>query len=284
MKKAGVFLVVAIAIYFSGCSKEPTTFEELFKAGETAYVKEQFPQARNYLSKAIALQTSNKRALYLLGVSYGRDFLLDSAFLYLKRADLLNPNDREINLALYKIAPELKEWQAAITAIAVLTKTGDAQEKYYQELARYSAADSNYASAYYYQKKMMAVDPENQTRYLELASMAHLVELTDTAIAIMDTAIAKFGPKEEFLSNKGVFMIFKGDFTGAEAIFRNLANSSVSNKLFYQLNLANSLASQPQRSKKEEALKLYLTLRDKSSQTLRIDTLITQLKAELGRK
>ncbi len=276
----GLFILAVMA----SCSKEPTSFDELLQAGETAYVKEQFPQARTYLNKAVKLQASHKRALYLLGMSYAKDYLLDSAFFFLKRADLLNPNDREINREIYRIAPDIKEWQAAITAIAVLVKTGDAPEKYYQELATLSSLDSNFASTYYYRQKLIESDPENPTRYLELSSMAHQLEMTDTAIVIMDKAIEKFGPKEEFLSNKGVFMTFKGDFAGAESIFRSLANSSVNNKLFYQLNLANALASQPQRSKKEEALKLYLMLQDKSAQSLRVDSLITQLKSELGTK
>lgn len=283
MKKRIFLFGLFVLFVLASCSKEPTTFEELLQAGETAFVKNQFPQARSYLTKAAALQSSNKRALYLLGLSYGKDYLLDSAFLYLKRADLLYPKDREINKELYRIAPDIKEWQATISAIAVLIKTGDAPEKYYPELITLNSADSNFASAFYYSKKLKEADPENPSHYLQAASYAHLVESTDVAIAILDSAVTKFGSREEFLSNKAVYLIAKRDFEGAEKIFRSLVSSST-NKLVYQSNLANALASQSSRRKKEEALKLYMSLRDKSAQALGVDSLIAQVKKELEQK
>ncbi|MFQ5453043.1 MAG: tetratricopeptide repeat protein, partial [Candidatus Zixiibacteriota bacterium] len=163
MKK--VFSLFIFSIIISGCTQEPETFEELKKAGEKEFIKENYPAARKYFVTALKLKQSDRDILYFLGLSYQREYLLDSAIYYLKRGDLIYPNDREINLAIYPIAVELQEWENALKAISVLVTTGDPIDKYYKQLVELNIKAEHYIISFIYLKKLLEAEPDNPNWY-----------------------------------------------------------------------------------------------------------------------
>ncbi|MEK7774568.1 MAG: hypothetical protein AAB305_01630, partial [Candidatus Zixiibacteriota bacterium] len=135
---AYIFLAFSVLLLLASCTKEPETFEELKAAGIKAYTSQRYDEARTFLTKAAQKKSSDRELLYFLAVCYQRDLILDSAFFYIRRADLLFPNDREIASTLYSIAPQVQEWQAAIDAIETLIYTGDPAPQYFRERALYN--------------------------------------------------------------------------------------------------------------------------------------------------
>jgi tetratricopeptide (TPR) repeat protein len=271
-------------VILAACSKEPRTFEELKNAGQKAFVEERYADARKYLAQAVALKSSDRDALYFLGISYQRDYLYDSALVFLKRADLLHPRDRQINLELYKVCLAMQDWRNATRAISVLASTGDNIENYYAQLVELNFKLENYPVAYLYLRKLHEKEPEVADHYLKLANMAKLLDSNDVAIAMIDSAIARFGQKDELTLNKGMYLSAKREFASAEALFRILvAKDSAS--VPYRINLAHALASQKEAAKKTEALKLYEALVPVVNDTIfKLDSLIGVLKEELRTK
>jgi tetratricopeptide (TPR) repeat protein len=275
-----ILLVGFVLSFLHGCGQKPQTVEQLRQEGEKAFVNKDYSQARAYFSQAVAKKPSDPHLLYLLGISYQRDYLYDSAFYYLKRAAILFPDDRETNLALYEVAKALGEWKSAIQAIHVLIKTGDASEQYDRELAELNLKNKNYQVAYYFYRKLLKREPDNPNHYLVVANLAIELDSADVALRVIDSAIGQFGPIDQFQANKGMYLIAVRKYQESEAIFRSLlAHDSTS--LAYKVNLANALASQDSRVKKEEAYQLYLDLRQKVGPEFKIDSLLQNLEEEL---
>ncbi len=277
-----IFAVLLVGL-LGGCSKEPQTVDELSRAGEEAFDNHEYARARKYLTKAVAQKPSDRHLLYLLGISYQRDFLYDSAYHYLKRLDLLFPDDREVNLRLYKIAKTVKEWKSAIEAIHVLVETGDPGEQYHAELANLNLKIENYKVAYYFYRKLLEVEPNNPNYYLLVANLAAQLDSLNISLAVIDSALERFGDRDEFLMNKGLYLAVKKRYEESEAIFRYLLDKD-SSSLPTKLNLANVLATQDDRAKKREALQLYLQIRPVADEVLRLDSMIVTLRKELNIK
>ncbi len=277
-----MFAVLLVG-FLGGCSKEPQTVDELSRAGEEAFDNHEYAKARKYLTKAVAQKPSDRHLLYLLGVSYQRDFLYDSAFHYLKRFDLLFPDDREVNLRLYEIAKTVREWKSAIKAIQVLVKTGDSTEQYHAELADLNLKIENYKVAYYFYRELLEADPNNPDNYLLVANLATQLDSLDISLAVVDSALERFGDRVEFLVNKGLYLAAMKRYEESEATFRYLLVKD-SSSLPAMLNLANTLATQNDRAKKREALQLYLQLRPVADEVLRLDSIIAALQEELNIK
>jgi tetratricopeptide (TPR) repeat protein len=277
-----MFAVLLVG-FLGGCSKEPQTVDELIRAGEEAFDNHEYARARKYLSKAVAQKSSDRHLLYLLGISYQRDFLYDSAYHYLKRLDLLFPGDREVNLQLYKIAKTVKEWKSAIEAIHVLVETGDAGEQYHAELADLNLKIENYKVAYYFYRKLLEEDPNNPNYYLLVANLAAQIDSLHISLAVIDSALERFGDRDEFLMNKGLYLAVMKRYEESEAVFRYLLDKD-SSSLPTKLNLANALATQDDRTKKIEALQLYLQIRPEVVDVFRLDSLIGALREELNIK
>jgi tetratricopeptide (TPR) repeat protein len=277
-----MFAVLLVG-FLGGCGKEPQTVDELSRAGEKAFYNHEYARARKYLSKAVAQKPSDRHLLFLLGVSYQRDFLYDSAFHYLKRLDLLFPDDREVNLRLYEIAKTVREWKSAIKAIQVLVKTGDPGERYHAELADLNLKIENYKVAYYFYRKLLEEDPNNPDNYLLVANLATQLDSLDVSLAVVDSALERFGDRDEFLVNKGLYLAAMKRYEESEATFRYLLAKDTS-FLPAKLNLAHTLATQNDRAKKREALQLYLQLRPVAGEVLSLDSIITALRKELNIK
>lgn len=277
-----MFAVLLVG-FLGGCSKEPQTVDELSRAGEKAFDNHEYARARKHLTKAVAQKPSDRHLLYLLGISYQRDFLYDSAYHYLKRLDLLFPGDREVNLRLYKIAKTVKEWKSVIKAIHVLVETGDSGEQYHAELADLNLKIENYKVAYYFYRKLLEVEPNNPNYYLLVANLAAQLDSLNISLAVIDSALERFGDRDEFLMNKGLYLAVKKRYEESEAIFRYLLDKD-SSSLPTKLNLANALATQDDRAKKREALQLYLQIRPMADEVLRLDSMIGALRKELNIK
>ncbi len=271
-----------LATIMTGCAKEPKTFQENLAAGKKAYVKQDYKKARDYLGRAVTMNPSERTSLYFLGRAYESDGMYDSAYFYLGRADVLFPNDREINTAIYNVAMNIGEWGAVRKAINVLIQTGDPANAYYVELAHLNVADTNYVLAYRYFRLALQDSLDSPSRWLDVANSAAQIDSLDVAVRVIDSAITKFGPRKEFLMNKGLYLSGKEDYPAAEKIFRQLAEEDTT-QVAYRLNLANTLASQDSRAKKEEAYRIYQQLRSRVGKQFNLDSLTTALGQELGK-
>ncbi|MEK7774496.1 MAG: hypothetical protein AAB305_01250, partial [Candidatus Zixiibacteriota bacterium] len=132
-------------------------------------------------------------------------------------------------------------------------------------------------------EKAKNIDSTNPNRYLELSSAAAGAESLSYAIAILDTAIDKFGVNDRFLSNKGVLLSFQGKYQQSESILRDLVVRHPESSEF-NMNLANTLGSQSETVKKKEALNIYMRMESTTDPAWKVDSLITSLKEELKGK
>lgn len=269
-----LLIIMPLIVFLASCGG-PNSLSEYEEAGKEAYLNEDYARAREYLGKAASMKSSDRDVLYYLGMSYQREFFLDSALFYLKRADLLHPNDREVNEALYPIAAQLKEWDFAIRAIMVMVQTGDPIEQYRERLADLNVKMGNHVVAFIHAKELLKMDSLNPDRYFQLSVLAFKIDSFHVAEDLVDRAVEKFGPNPMFLSSKGMLLTHKGDYVQAEKILRPLleADSSTTNKY----RLANALIDQSTRSKKEEAFRLYLDIKDVVGPELKVDSLLTSL-------
>lgn len=277
-----LLLLTATAILMVACSKEPQTLVELEKAGKNAYLEEDYTTARDYLGRAVTLKSSDRDVLYFLGMSYQREFLLDSALFYLRRADLLHPNDREINTVMYPIAAQLGEWELAARAIMVMVVTGDSIEPYRERLADLNVKMGNIGVAMIHAKELLRLEPDDVERYHQLAFLAYRKDSLDLAIEVINRATERFGEDNQLVLLRGLVFMAQMDFVSAERLLRRAvaADSSATNKM----HLAIALSKQDNRSKKQEAVGLYREIRDFVSPEFKVDSLLFDLELELNRK
>lgn len=275
-----IFLIFSFGILW-GCSKEPQTFDEFIAAGKEAFNRDNFSQAREYLTEAVKLKPSNYDALFFLGLSYSRDYMMDSALAYLKKADIYYKDDREINLELYKVAVTVQDAQTTMNAITVLIKTGDPADYYDEQMADLNAFVGKFNIALYHYKRLLQREPDNLNRYLDLANCAGNADSIELALSTLDSAETKFGIRPEIQLNRGVFLASMEKYIEAEKILRELfISDTLANST--RLSLAHVLGSQDDIVKKKEALKHYTYLSNKFPGTFNLDSLITVLKTELN--
>lgn len=280
MKK---YIIIALLLLsFVACSDKPSGFTALKDAGQKALLKGDFPQARLYLIGALEKKQSDRDVLYFLGIAYQREYYYDSAFFYFRRADLLHPFDREINVSLLRVAKELNEYETALKAIEVLIKTGDSENSHLSDLTEFNLRNDNPYRAFKYMRMTMANDTSNsRDRYLHLSNIAFQIDSFDFAINLLDEAIEKFGPEKEFVINQAIYIGGQGNLVRAEKILRSVMNQ-YPEELSIKLNLANILTRQENNSKKREGLELYKVVLPELSETRVVDSAIAALEIELG--
>jgi tetratricopeptide (TPR) repeat protein len=278
MKKLPWLFMITLII--TACQSELKTVSEYEEAGKKAFFKEDYETARKYLGRAVEMESSNRDILYFLGISYQREYMLDSALFYLKRADLLYPNDREVNVAIYPIAAELQEWEYAIRAIGALIQTGDPIEKYRERLADLNTKEGNLAGAYIHATYLLEAEPDNPERYFQLASLANEIDSFNIAIELMDEAIDKFEENDQFYLTKAIAHGRRGESKIAERILRPLAEADNS-PAQYKYNLAWALSNQDSRQKKLEAYELFQQVVKEIPPDNVMDSIMTVLKDEL---
>jgi len=274
-------LVLMATLIVVGCQGEPETLEELTAAGRKAFGESDYHKSRMYFSQAVLQDASNREILYLLGVSYMKEQMWDSATHFLKRVDILHPKDRETNLNLYESAVRAEDHEIAREALRTIIETGDPEEMYLEDLANLSVQMEDYIWANYYARKLLDLQPDKPNSYVYAANTAAEVGSLSVSMEIINGAIEEFGPKPEFLANKGLFFAAQGKHVESEKVFRQLIalDSTVGN---YRVNLAHSLASQDDPAKKREALDIYVKIREHYPDPTGLDSVVTRLRTDLG--
>lgn len=276
-----ILLPLSAALLILACASEPETFDERLKAGEHAFVSGDYFKARGYLLQALNEKPSDRGLLYLLGLTYSRELMYDSAAFYLGRANTLYPDDREINLGLYDAALNVEDWESARAALRVLVETGDPVESHLETLAELSLQMEDLPWAHYYYGQLLEREQDNPNRWIQVANTAADMGSLFVALELLDSAVGKFGPNETFLSNKGIYYAALKRYPESEDIFRALILAD-STAIAYRINLASALASQDEPQKKREALELYRLAQDVLGADARMDSLIEVLEEEIG--
>lgn len=270
-------LVVSIAV---GCSHKPTTVEELRSAGVKAFLDHNFTVARGYFQKGLAQAPSDKKLLFFTGVCFKREMSYDSAFTYLRKADLLYPKDRDINQELKPVAEITENWGAAISAVSVLIATGDDVNQYYRDLARYSAKNKEPLITIFYQRKLLQQNPDSLIEWTRTAQLALQVDSLDLARSLIDSATARFGPSDDIESLVGMLRAHEKKYDEAERILRGLytkhPNSSID-----KIQLANVLSMSSDRPKIQEAIDLLKSVSTPEKKAYGVDSLEIMLEKQL---
>ncbi len=269
-------ILLILCLLCISCSQEPQSLDDLRSAGKKAFIKADYAAAQKYFGQALLIKSSDKEVLYFLGQTFQKQMQNDSALFYLKRADILHTNDRELNLAIYTSAKIVKDYQNALKAIMVLINTGDAPEKYYYELADYNLRTGSVAVSFYYLKLIWNEGTENPAIYSNLGNVAAQIDSLDFAIKIMEEAIDKFGEEETFMVDLAIYKATVGKLTESENMLRSLLAKSPSSKIA-KFALGNILVIFDSNEKNEEALKIYEELRVEFGNVLSLDSLIIDL-------
>jgi predicted Zn-dependent protease len=278
------FAAVILILLIAGCSSEPQTVEELKKAGTKAFLAEDYTKARTYFLEALGKKPSDKDLLYFAGMSYKRDYVLDSALIYLKKADFLYPDDREINMEVYELATQLGEWRYAERAIRTFIRTGDPESQYYLELSDLAQNMGNRANSFYYlYKQYNEIGLDEPQRFGQLAGAAADIDSIDLAYRILDSAITRFGPSDGFEITRAKILFDDRKLTEAEALLRKLA-AKYPDQPNITLNLANALVNQQLPEKMREALTLYRSIRPSYRDPATIDSIIATVEQGLEDK
>ena len=279
MKRLIILFILGLIAF--GCSSQNKDPEYYLKSGQESFLAGKYRDATNIFLDGLKLSPSNHELLYYTGLSYQKEYMYDSALFYLKKVDLLFPREKEINLAIYQVAPKVEDWENSIKAIKVLIKSGDNEEKYWKDLVQFYGYREMYVNSMHYLRKVIANEPENIEPYLQMCNFSAFAESLEVAQAYNDTAVDKFGYLNELKSNQGTILAFKGEFKKAEKIFRELFNLDTTN-IYFKTNLASSLSEQNILSKKEEALKLFEEVKLQSSaNSTQLDSIINNLKEEI---
>ncbi|RKX22692.1 MAG: hypothetical protein DRP35_01300 [Candidatus Zixiibacteriota bacterium] len=276
-----IIILFIFSLIGFGCSSQNKDSEYYLKSGQKSFLAGKYSEATNFFLDGLKHSPSNHELLYYTGLSYQKEYMYDSSLFYLKKVDLLFPHEREINLAIYQVAPKVKDWENSIKAIKVLIKSGDKEEKYWKDFIQYYGNREMYVNSMYYLRKVIPKEPENIEPYLQMCNFSALAESLETAQAYNDTAVDKFGYLDELKSNQGTILAFRGELKKAEKIFRELFNLDTTN-IYYKTNLASTLSEQKNISKKKEALKLFEEVRlQTSANSLQLDSIVNNLKKEI---
>ncbi|MCK4857047.1 MAG: hypothetical protein KAT58_03670 [candidate division Zixibacteria bacterium] len=280
MKITIFILGLLAAAVLAGCGSGDS-IEELLKTGNEAFEERDYAEARECYLRGLEIDNKNRDLLLACGKAYRQDYMLDSAIYYFKRADLMQRNDREINEQIREVAKSLGDWQNAIDAIETLARLDGTKEPYHVELADLRLKNNQPGRAYYHARRALLASPDLPGLYVQTSSMAAKYDSTEVAIEILDSAIVKFGPKDQFVVNRAMLLAYSGNLGEAEVALRSVISQSENQPPALKMNLANILAAQPQRAKKEEALLLYEEIRDVMSHDFPIDSLMQVIRDEL---
>jgi tetratricopeptide (TPR) repeat protein len=272
-----IFCILTV-ILAAGCAGEPESVEELRKAGTEAFLDADYARAREYFLKAISRKPSDQQLLYFTGLAYKRDYLMDSALFYLKRADYLHPDNRELNHELYTVAIAVGEWEYAKEALMTLIRTGDPVEMHYAALADVWNKMGSWGNVFHYLRKMYReVGIEEKGQFLLLAGVAAQGDSIALANEVLDSIETRFGPGEDLSFVESKVRFFEGDWAAAETLLRELVAMN-EGAVEYKINLANALANQDSEEKKREALELFMAARPYAPNPEEVDSSIARLE------
>ncbi len=273
-------ILLLLTFFCLSCTKAPQTFKELQTAGQNAFIEGDYSSAKQYLNKALQIKPSDRDALYYLGQTFQKLHNDDSAVYYFKRADILFPNNRELNLAIYKSANTINDYENTIKAINVLIKTGDAPEPYYLELANLNLKNGNIIVSFQLLRKIWENGTDSPGIYLGLGNVAVQVDSVDFAIKIIKEAIEKFGEKEQFVNDLAIYLVEAHELPKAEKLLRNYLDK-YPNAQNLRRKLAKTLSLYDTKDKTEESLKLYKKIRQVYGGSNELDSIIVVLQQKL---
>lgn len=280
MKKSLLALSIIFVLGLFACSGERTDLESLRAAGKKAFVDQQYLEARRLFNKALLKAPSDPEILYFNGLAYKRDYIYDSALIFIKRADLARPGNSEYNREILDLAERTENWEYALRAISVLTKNGEPVQNYHTRLAEYTARNKQPLLALYWQRKVMETDTTNVDEMFRLISIALTVDSLPLAEELLATAERRFGPSDPLSANRAMLLIHQKKYLEAVQTFRSLVAKDSAN-FGYRLNLANALSMMPARNNKQEALSIYRSIPPEMSAQFKVDSLIIALEKEL---
>ena len=281
IKTIGLISLLTFAAFLGGCSS-PETVEELRAAGKKAYLDEKYGEAREYFLKGLAQKPSDKDLLYFLASSYQKDSMYDSALFYLQRSNLLFPGERETNYRIYKIALMLEEWDAAISAVNAMAEIDGNVDRHAGELMMLWASNGSPINALYWGRRAIEHDPDQIQWYLGVAQNAVPCDSIEVGLAAIDSALNRFDStyRDELLIQKGVLLVEAERPAEAEEIFRPYVEANPQS-VRYRHYLANALAGQPGREKKEEALTLFKEIQPAVGEEAQVDSVMAWLEETL---
>jgi tetratricopeptide (TPR) repeat protein len=246
-----------------------------------AFNAKKFMEATRYFREGLKANQSDRDFLYYLGVSYAEMSMFDSAMIYIRRAKVLYPRDRDVNKELVQLCPRFKDYDCALRAIAVLVATGDNEKMYWPQLAEFNYQVGNYILAVQYYKQALADNPNIRNYYLLLSIVLGQMGKNQEAIDYLQKSIDRFGPSEESYANMGTLYINLHQYKKAEENFRSSLALNPDN-ISVWINLANILSMSDDRAKKREALEIYKKYRSRTPKMYNLDSLIPALEEELG--
>ncbi len=277
MKNNLIKLVIA-SIVFTSCAKEKTA-EEYAALADKSYAAGDYYEARKYLTEAIKLKPTDKNLIIQFSQVYTAQNMFDSAFANLSRADKLYPQDREINRLLHEVSVKTGNWNAALQTQLILAQSGDSLGLYLRRIGEYALKDSSGHVAYYYYGKLVELEPESLSHYLNQAEGGLISGELQNAIEVLKEANKRFGDLPEIFSPLGRLYGVMGNLSDAEKIYRLLVKKDSSP--VNQLQLATVLALQDKRPKKEEAYAMFKKLRLETENFSRVDSILKSLENEL---
>ncbi|PWB74682.1 hypothetical protein C3F09_03650 [candidate division GN15 bacterium] len=280
MKKLILMLLVPALCGWIACSGGKTDLESLRAAGKKAFSDRNYPEARTLFNKALLLAPSDPEILYFNGLAYKRDYLYDSALIFIKRADLVRPGNSEYNREILDLAQQTENWEYALRAISVLVKNGEPVQNYYTKLAELTARNKQPVLALYWQRKVVEQDTTNLDELFRAISVALTIDSLTAAEQFLNTAERRFGPSDPLTANRGMLLIHQKKYPQAIALFRTLVAKDTANYGF-RLNLANALSMMPERADRQEALNIYKTIPTEFGSQFKVDSLIISLEKEL---
>lgn len=279
MNFRAILFLGSLALVCYACGAD--SIEKLRANGKKYYERGDYEEARKRFVEALAQKPSDQDLLFYAGLAYQKDFMYDSAIYYLKRADILNPNNREINESIYEVSRKLADYANTISAIDVLAETGDGYDRYFEELAFLYDKENKPGQSFYWARKAVVRGTDDPEIYMMAAGRAADYDSISVALGMLDSAIIKWPDDPRFPGIKALVLYHDGKLTQAEMILRPLAEQSPPGMENYRLSLAQVLASQSSKAKKREALGILEKLQPIMPPGSDVDTMIAELRKEL---
>jgi len=281
MERRTLCILAMMLALLAACGGD--SVEKLRTEGKEYYEEGNYGEARKRFVAALAQTPGDQDLLFHAGLAYQRDYMYDSAIYYLKRADILNPNNREINEKIYEVANKLADYPNVFSAITVLAETGDGYDRYYEELSSLFDKQNEPGKAFYWARKATARGTDDAEIYLTAARRAADYDSTEVALALLDTAMTKWPDDPRFPGIKGLVYYHTGKLLAAEMILRPLAESAPPGVESFRFDLARVLVDQDSRAKKQEGLAMLEKLQPLMPPGNPIDSVIADVRRQLGR-
>lgn len=268
------------ALLFS-CGPKDNGFEDI-RAEGLAYVGSgEDAKALEKLSQALLLNPADRQTLYFLGIVYGNLGEVDSSTSYLRKVIKLYGVDEETCKNLYTVAIAAERWDDAVEALRQLEQAGVPRsgllERYYEA---YMGAQL-YAPVADIIDTLIRLNPERGELYLRSANINGILGNFAKGEMAVQEALRRFGPSVEAYGNLGVLHARQEHYKKAELFFRKaLAMDSSRDESW--LNLGNLLSSKPDAASKREAIAVLGRVNTLLAHRVRLDTVLTRLRAELG--